>query len=401
MSFLESKLRPGKKTTAWRMDLAVTALLAGVCALLLPGWNLGEGSGFTNFQAQMAGAMLLPAMGMVLAMRRGAIDLGVWGVMALGGAVAATLINAGWLPAAAFMAAIGVGAVLGLVNGVCSAWLRVPSPLVTLLVGAGALWATHWLAGGGEAIVIPEFTFETWKANVMDLVQGGPEEERNLHGLPVVLLTRMLFVAGCWAVVMLAMVLVSGWEAGLETPRSRRVGLAVALAASGALASAGGAAWLIDYGSTPVPAALVGDLRIPAAAVLSGALVCGGSGRVMLAGIWLPVALLVATMWRQQTFYFDAGGYELQLAVLTGEVLLAQWAMRRRLSSPARPTLLNVAVAAGLAGLAVFAASGWTFRPTVRGAMQYVSLALAAGACVLLVADVVLKPPARKRARAA
>ncbi len=401
MSFLEDKLRPGKKTTAWRMDLAVTALLAGVCALLLPGWNLGEGSGFTNFQAQMAGAMLLPAMGMVLAMRRGAIDLGVWGVMALGGAVAAVLINAGWLPAAAFLAAIGVGAVLGLVNGVCSAWGRVPSPLVTLLVGAGALWATHWLAGGGAAIVIPEFTFETWKTNVMDLVQGGPEQERNLHGLPVVLLTRMLFVAACWAVVMLTMVLVSGWEAGLETPRTRRVGLTIALAASGALASAGGAAWLIDYGSTPVPAALVGDLRIPAAAVLSGALLCAGSGRVMLAGVWLPVALLVATMWRQQTFYFDAGGYELQLAVLAGEVLLAQWALRRRLSSPARPTLLNVALAAGLAGLAVFAASGWTFRPMVRGAMQYASLALAAGACVLLAADVGLNGPARKRAHTA
>lgn len=401
MSILEDKLRPGEMTHPWRMDLAITALLAGVCALLLPGWNLGEGSGFTNFQAQMAGAMLLPAMGMALAMRRGAIDLGVWGVMAMGGAVAATLINAGWLPGAAFMAAIGAGLVLGLLSGVASAWLRVPSPLVTLLVGAGGLWATHWLAAGGETIAIPEFAFEAWKTNVMDLVQGGPEEERNLHGLPVVLLTRMLFVAACWAVVMLAMVLVSGWEAGLETPRTRRIGLAGALATSGGLAAAGGAAWLIDYGSTPVPAGLVGDLRIPATAVLCGAMLCASSGRVLLAGVYLPAALLVATMWRQQTFYFDAGGYELQLAVLVGEVLLAQWAIRRRLTSSRRQTLLNLAVAVSLAGLAVFAASGWTFRPTIRGAMQYVSLALAGGAGGLLLADVLLNRSARKTATAA
>jgi ribose/xylose/arabinose/galactoside ABC-type transport system permease subunit len=369
----------------------VTGLLAGVLAMMLPGWNLGGYSGFVNFQAQMAGVMLLPALGMVLALRKGAIDLGVWGVMGLGGVTAATLINAGWTPTGAFAVAIAAGACLGLAAGVVSAWVRLPSPLVTVATGGAAVALCHWIAPGVEAVTVPEAAFEPWKEAVIELALSGEGDGSDLEieRIPAVLLTRMLFVGACWGAVMLLEVLLAGgaWEGG---SRQRRIGLAGSLALSGALAAAGGAAWLIDHGSAPVPESLVGDLRIPAAAILSGALVCTGGGRALLAGVWLPLSLLAATMWRQQTFYFEAGGYELQLIALVGEALLAQLAMRRLVDRQIGRRVIRAATACALGSLLVFGLSGQAASPTVRAAMQYLSLALAGVGTVLLVADVLI-----------
>jgi hypothetical protein len=127
-------------------------------------------------------------------------------------------------------------------------------------------------------------------------------------------------------------------------------------------------------------------------------LVCAGNGRVMLAGVWLPVALLVATMWRQQTFYFDAGGYELQLLALAGEALPVQWAARRLMGSARWPNLVRLSLVCGAGGLVVFGASAYTLRPALRGGLQYASLAVAFVGAVLLIGDVLV---GRRRANGA
>jgi D-xylose transport system permease protein len=91
---------------------------------------------------QMSVTSLL-AVGMVMVIVTGEIDLSV-GAMAglLGGAAAIAFEKAGWPLALAFLAALGLGALLGLLQGSLVAWLRVPSFIVTLggmLVFGGTL----------------------------------------------------------------------------------------------------------------------------------------------------------------------------------------------------------------------------------------------------------------------
>ena len=91
---------------------------------------------------QMSVTSLL-AVGMVLVIVAGEIDLSV-GAMAglLGGIAAIASVKGGWPLPLAFLAVLALGAVLGLVQGSLVAWLRVPSFIVTLggmLVFQGAL----------------------------------------------------------------------------------------------------------------------------------------------------------------------------------------------------------------------------------------------------------------------
>jgi D-xylose transport system permease protein len=91
---------------------------------------------------QMSVTALL-AVGMVMVIVTGEIDLSV-GAMAglLGGIAAIASVNAGWPLALAFAVVLAMGALLGFLQGSLVAWLRVPSFIVTLggmLVFQGAL----------------------------------------------------------------------------------------------------------------------------------------------------------------------------------------------------------------------------------------------------------------------
>jgi D-xylose transport system permease protein len=93
--------------------------------------------------ARQMSVTALIAVGMVLVIVTGEIDLSV-GAMAglLGGVSAIAFMKAGWPLALAFLAALLLGAALGLLQGALVAWLRVPSFIVTLggmLVFQGAL----------------------------------------------------------------------------------------------------------------------------------------------------------------------------------------------------------------------------------------------------------------------
>lgn len=72
------------------------------------------------------------AVGMTCAILTGGIDLSVGPVMALSGSIAAGLMLAGIPIPLAMMAALLVGALFGLANGSCIAYLRMPPIIVTL-----------------------------------------------------------------------------------------------------------------------------------------------------------------------------------------------------------------------------------------------------------------------------
>jgi ribose transport system permease protein len=86
------------------------------------------------------------ALGMTLIIVSGAIDLSVGSTVALTGVVAALLIQRGWGAVATTLAAIGVGGLVGLLNGAAVAGLRMPSFIITLgMLGIGRGMA-KWLA---------------------------------------------------------------------------------------------------------------------------------------------------------------------------------------------------------------------------------------------------------------
>jgi len=87
------------------------------------------------------------ALGMTLIIVSGAIDLSVGSTVALTGVIAALLIQRGWGAAGTTAAALGVGGLIGLLNGTAVAGLRMPSFIITLgMLGIGRGTA-KWLAG--------------------------------------------------------------------------------------------------------------------------------------------------------------------------------------------------------------------------------------------------------------
>jgi len=132
-----------KAVISWRALTLVGALaVIWIVFLATTHGMFGSPRNLALLARQMSVTSLL-AVGMVMVIVTGEIDLSV-GAMAglLGGVAAIAFEKAGWPLALAFLAALCLGALLGLVQGSLVAWLRVPSFIVTLggmLVFGGTL----------------------------------------------------------------------------------------------------------------------------------------------------------------------------------------------------------------------------------------------------------------------
>ena len=121
------------KAISWRA-LTLFGALVVICLVFLvtTRGTFGSPRNLALLARQMSVTSLL-AVGMVMVIVTGQIDLSV-GAMAglLGGVAAIAFERAGWPLPLAFLAALALGAVLGLLQGSLVAWLRVPSFIVTL-----------------------------------------------------------------------------------------------------------------------------------------------------------------------------------------------------------------------------------------------------------------------------
>ncbi len=95
---------------------------------------------------RQASIFAIPAIGATFVMIVGEIDISFGSLLGLAGSIGAGMIVGGKSPIAGFMAAVLVGAVVGLINGFLVTMLRIPSVVATLgmltaLLGAG-LWYT-------------------------------------------------------------------------------------------------------------------------------------------------------------------------------------------------------------------------------------------------------------------
>jgi len=135
----------GNKRIDWRAWTMAGALLAVwiVFSIVTDGTFLLPRN-LSLLARQMSVTSIL-AVGMVLVIVAGQIDLSVGALAGLCGALAAlAYTRLGWPLALAFLAALAVGAVLGALQGSLTAWLRIPPFIVTLggmLLFQGALLA--------------------------------------------------------------------------------------------------------------------------------------------------------------------------------------------------------------------------------------------------------------------
>ena len=363
----------------------------------------------TDFSVRVAGQMasfyLLPALGMCLTLRCGAIDLSVWAAAAMGGVLGAVAINAGVPPAWAFVAAACSGAALGAVNGGLVAFARLPSPAVTIATGLAVVWVLQ-ASVEGRRVEVPATAFVAWSTISDGTDASVPDEASEVPGGVYLSrpLLRMVVVVICYAISVLALLAadlpIFFGRPEHRSPPSRQVRFA-ALCAAGALSGLAGPMWVVEYGAAPVLSGPVGDLRVPAAAVLAGAAFYAGRGRILLVALCLPGALLLAGIWQREVWVWDlqVGEFPLQTLLLTVMVIVAHMAMARALGRP-RAALRGravaiVAAALCAAGILLSAASVMAEGFGPRAALYVGGLVVwAVGAALVAVALVLRRRPA-------
>lgn len=122
-----------------------SAQIAALLAVLFANWLVFPG--FFNIRlvdGRLFGSVIdvlnrgapvvLLSLGMTLVIATGGIDLSVGAVMAIAGAVAATLVNSGAALPLVFAAALGSGLLCGLWNGILVALLRIQPIVATLIL---------------------------------------------------------------------------------------------------------------------------------------------------------------------------------------------------------------------------------------------------------------------------
>ena len=324
MTSLEQRIRPTKTARPWLRELLGAGMLVAVTSIMLASWGVDEQRHLKDVVGEMYSFSLLLAAGFAVALRQGAVDLSIWSAAALGGAVAAGAGHAGGCPGAAFIAAGLAGAFVGAINGLVVVRFRIPSIVVTPLVGLIVAWALR-CAFEGNVYSAPEGMFSGWLAMVPLGQQGTswPWAGRP----PFVLRIGLVVIIYTSVIASACVVYVAGSAAARKADRRKQsLLLAASLAASGAIASLAGAVWLAERGSTPVPSRLLGDLRPLVAAVLAGACLFAGRGRSMLVFVALGPATLATTIWRAEIAHLLAGGSRFEMLGFLGMIVCAHLA---------------------------------------------------------------------------
>ena len=132
----------------WQKHLRF-GIMVGILLLIWIGFHFATDSAFlsarnlSNLMRQMSVTGLV-AVGMTLLIVAGQIDLSVGsGVALVGGAAAILYVNLNWPVELVIPAALALGALIGLLQGTLTAYLRIPAFIVTLggmMALRGALW---------------------------------------------------------------------------------------------------------------------------------------------------------------------------------------------------------------------------------------------------------------------
>jgi rhamnose transport system permease protein len=219
------------------------------------------------------------------------IDLSVGSTVGVAAFLTAELLaDHNGLPALVAIAfAVGVGALLGLINGVLVAVARVPSIIVTL--GTLSIYRSV-LTGHAGGETIPTGDLPTW---IVDLPRStlftiGQYQVRTMFGLALMIAVVLHLVLQYMRAGRHLYALGSNPEAARQAGlRDRRIQIA-AFVACGALAGFAGFLYVGRFGTINVTAGAGLELAAIAAAVVGGVSTLGGSGTVM--GAFLGAVLI-------------------------------------------------------------------------------------------------------------
>jgi len=293
-------------------EIGVIAALLSVCVLLL----LTAGDKFAQpgnllQVARQASSYGIMAVGMVLLLAMGQIDLSVGSMLTLVNIVTALLLREGlpvWL---ALAAGVATGAACGLLNGVLTVLLRVPAIIVTL--GTMSVYRGFALVLS-KATPIGNFS----KDNFFFELAGA-----NILGVPA---SVWVMIAVGWAGHLLLARTAFGWRLqaiGSNTQAARFSGISLAryqiavMTIMGVIASVAG---IMELGFLQSGSPTTGqgyELYVIASAIIGGTALAGGSGSV-IGGVL--GALLIAVI-RNGLVLLEFSAY--WAAVVTGTVIIA------------------------------------------------------------------------------
>jgi simple sugar transport system permease protein len=182
---------PGHRHRPWADALLRPQFLA-LAAVLLVNWMLFPGFFTITWQdGRLFGSLIdvlnrgapvaILAIGMTAVIATKGVDLSVGAVMAIAGAVAASMVVAGWPAGLAVLAALAVGLVCGLWNGVLVTVLQIQPIIATLVL---------MVAGRGLAQLVTEGSIVTFSDPLLIFIGTG-----SVLGLPtpvVIALSLML-----------------------------------------------------------------------------------------------------------------------------------------------------------------------------------------------------------------
>lgn len=268
----------GESTSFWSWAAILTALaLFSRAVFSIDTWH------------EMLLAMLplaILVIGQTFVLLLGHIDLSITAVMALGSIASGSLMSRygdslgePWTTAGGILVFLAIGLLIGIFNGVCAAFLRMPSFIVTLAV---------MMLGSGAAV---------WYASLLSDTTGMGSLPRafltvgygSVFGIPIVLILCVAVVLVAWYV--LSSTLMGRWiyAAGHNTRAARISGVpvpavtVVAFTISGACAAFASIIYTsrVETGLPTLGQNML--LDIVGAAVIGGVSLFGGRGSVLMA----------------------------------------------------------------------------------------------------------------------
>lgn len=259
--------------------VAVLVVLMVVMTLLNPEF-LSFSTFFSIVRSSLVPTVL--ALGVLMVIISGGIDVSFTAIAIFAAYTTVVMTSGGTGTLTLLLLACGIGALLGLVNGVVISKLRLPTLIVTL--GTSGIFKGVLIAYIGAKYIadLPGPMTRMGNKNLLSIPSGG--EVANLHVFIVPVVALCVLV---WWVLSRTMWGRSLYAYGGDPEAARRAGFPVVRAqillytAVGVLAAIGGL-MNVTLSRNANPQALVGsELDIIAAVVLGGASIFGGRGSVL------------------------------------------------------------------------------------------------------------------------
>jgi ribose transport system permease protein len=313
----------GRTTTAFWMTVVLVALIA-LFSLVTPGHSFFQVSNFQAMGRDAAIGILL-AVGMTYVLGAGHLDLSIGANLVLSSvlgaqamAAFATSTNFVLNLLIGLLVCLGVGALIGVINGLLVTLARVNSFITTLATTGIAAGVTLVIAGGADVPGVPQG---------VQLNFGVV----NVLGIPITILVVAPFVIVLWVALVKTRYGIRTVAIGSDTESAIRAGINVKrhvfsiFVLSGVLAGIAGFLDITRFGSTNILGHSTDSLAAIAAVVIGGTSLFGGRASIggSLAGALIPVVLGTGLVIAGLPFYY-------QQAVVGVILLVAVYLDQRR-----------------------------------------------------------------------